>query len=926
MLEQHDLGIRQQDRQFRPGQAQPARLALGELGIAGQVFDLAVEQALGFQRADEMLLGADARDRHALHQADRLVLAIIVEQDQARDFVGHRRDLGVARVIGQFAAPHRVAEQDLDVDLVVGGIHARRVVDEVGVEQHAIERRLDAAALGESQVAALAHQLATQILAVDANRVVGAVADIRIGFGFGLDVGADAAVPQQIDRRLEDRALEVVRRQRIRAGIDAQRLAHRCGNWNRLRTQRIHAAAGADQLRVVVRPRRTRQLEQALAFGKGFAGIRIRVEEDVAVIECGKQARVPRQQHAVAEYVAGHVADADAGEVLILAVARQRAEMALDRLPAAARGDAHALVVVTDRTARRERVAEPETVFGGNRVRDVGKRGCTLVRGDDQIRIVRVVAHAILRMHDLAVDQVVGDVEHAVHEQAVAGDALGKLCIAITADGRALDEKSALGTDRHDDGVLDHLRLDQAQDLGAEILAPIRPAQATARDRAEAQVHGFHTRRVDENLAVGFRLGQVRHPGRIELEADVFARAASGRLEVAGAQHRADHAEEAAQDAIFIQARHAVEQDAQRRDDRLHLRVARLAAHIDQGIHEPAVGTCDFCGQQDFKLAAQALARALEYGLARILALRIELGFEELDQQARDQRITVEGFLHVALRKRRIGLHDVLADAAQHRDLAPTQIRAEDQLVEAVAFRLPAPDALEAGLESITHLVEVETQRRRRFDFEILDHRSAVAEFHLVGMFGQDLQAHVLEHRQRFGQGDRRAVAEQLEAQTVAILAAAIQGQAQVTGILQAGDGFHIQRRNLGADVLDVTRGQRPAKAGSQLDPLLLAMLAHQLVAQAVAPVAHDLADAIFELRGVVLGNRAGRRARDQVQARQRGFADTDRRIHAFAAEGFLEQALDALAHVGGEAVARHEHHARKEAAVLVATHEQART
>jgi len=46
--------------------------------------------------------------------------------------------------------------------------------------------------------------------------------------------------------------------------------------------------------------------------------------------------------------------------------------------------------------------------------------------------------------------------------------------------------RSRLGADRHDDGILDLLRLDQAEDLGAEILRPVGPAQAAARHLAEA--------------------------------------------------------------------------------------------------------------------------------------------------------------------------------------------------------------------------------------------------------------------------------------------------------------------------------------------------------------------------------------------------------------------------------------------------------
>ena len=98
-----------------------------------------------------------------------------------------------------------------------------------------------------------------------------------------------------------------------------------------------------------------------------------------------------RQQHAVAEHVAGHVADADDGEVLGLGVDAQLAEVALDRLPGAAGGDAHRLVVVADRAAGGEGVAEPEAVRLGDVVGDVGEGRGALVGGDDQVGVVAVV-------------------------------------------------------------------------------------------------------------------------------------------------------------------------------------------------------------------------------------------------------------------------------------------------------------------------------------------------------------------------------------------------------------------------------------------------------------------------------------------------------------------------------------------------------
>src|SRR3546814_9903670 len=83
----------------------------------------------------------------------------------------------------------------------------------------------------------------------------------------------------------------------------------------------------------------------------------------------------------------------------------------------------------------------------------------------------------------------------------------------------------------------------------------VRPAQAAAGDRAEAQVGAFHARAVDEDLAIRPRLGQVRHAGGVELEPDVVLVAAVVvDLVVAGAQGGIDEAHEAAHDAVLVEA------------------------------------------------------------------------------------------------------------------------------------------------------------------------------------------------------------------------------------------------------------------------------------------------------------------------------------------------------------------------------------
>ena len=197
------------------------------------------------------------------------------------------------------------------------------------------------------------------------------------------------------------------------------------------------------------------------------------------------------------------------------------AEVPLDRHPRAAGGDPHRLVVVADRPAGGERVAEPEAVVLRDAVGDVGEGRGALVGRDHEVAVVAVVAHDVARRDGLAVDQVVGDVEQPGDEGRVAGDALGQPRVAVAGVGQLLAEEAALRADRHDHGVLDHLRLDQAEHLGAEVVAAVGPAQATARDRAEAQVDALDPRRVDEDLVRRSRLGQVGDRRRLELERQV---------------------------------------------------------------------------------------------------------------------------------------------------------------------------------------------------------------------------------------------------------------------------------------------------------------------------------------------------------------------------------------------------------------------
>jgi hypothetical protein len=80
--------------------------------------------------------------------------------------------------------------------------------------------------------------------------------------------------------------------------------------------------------------------------------------------------------------------------------------------------------------------------------------------------------------------------------------------VAAAADRQALGIETALGTDRHDDGILDLLRLDQAEHLGAVILRT-DPTSATRRARrAEPQMNALDFRTIDKDLPERSRFGK----------------------------------------------------------------------------------------------------------------------------------------------------------------------------------------------------------------------------------------------------------------------------------------------------------------------------------------------------------------------------------------------------------------------------------
>src|SRR5690606_27803393 len=514
------LGVTDQHGQFRPGQSLTGTGPLSHLRIVGQPLQTATESAAGFHHVDEATVLDHGRHHLRPGQTDGLGLLVVAVEHQSRHFVGHILQQAVALLQGHLPGGHQLIEQDLDVDLLVGAADPAGVVDEVGVAGTAPQAVLNPAQLGHAEVAALAYHPGAHFAAIDPQAVIGLVAHVRVAFTGGLDIGADAAVPDQVDGGLEQAIDEFVGSQVLFGDIEDVPDLRAEGDLLELAGE--HAATFGNQLRVVIGPARARQMIQALTLIEAATGIhRVGVDEDLQVVEGRQQAHRAGAQQTVAKYVAAHVTDTYDGNRVLLHVYAQLAEMPLYRDPGTPSRDGHALVVVPHRATGGEGIAHPEAVVGGNAVGNVGEGRRALVRGHHQVIVIVIVTDHLRRRYHLAVDQIIGDIQQTLDEDAIAGNGLLLDSITPGLVRQTPWHEAALGTHRDDHRVLHLLGLGQAQHLGAVVLFPIGPTQTTPGDLAAAQMHPLDPRRVDEDFVHRPRQRQLRNRRRVELEAEV---------------------------------------------------------------------------------------------------------------------------------------------------------------------------------------------------------------------------------------------------------------------------------------------------------------------------------------------------------------------------------------------------------------------
>src|SRR5690606_17594357 len=185
---------------------------------------------------------------------------------------------------------------------------------------------------------------------------------------------------------------------------------------------------------------------ETLTLVEAAAGIhRIGVNKDLQMVEGRQQAHRAGAQQTVAKYVAAHVTYTYDGNRVLLHVYAQLAEMPLYRDPGTPGGNGHALVVVPHRATGGEGIAHPEAVVGGNAVGNVGEGRRALVRAHHQVIVIVIVTDHLRRRYHLAVDEIIGDIQQTLDEDAIAGNGLLLDSIATGLKGQTPRHETTLG-------------------------------------------------------------------------------------------------------------------------------------------------------------------------------------------------------------------------------------------------------------------------------------------------------------------------------------------------------------------------------------------------------------------------------------------------------------------------------------------------
>ena len=310
-----------------------------------------------------------------------------------------------------------------------------------------------------------------------------------------------------------------------------------------------------------------------------------------------------------------------------------------------------------------------------------------------------------------------------------------------------------------------------------------------------------------------------------------------GFLEGVGADDRADHRQEAAQDAVLVEARDGVE---------------RL-----------------------FDLGRDPL------GGVAVVAVGVQAGLEKLDQEPRDVGVCDHRALDVGVREAEPALAQVLGHRANDRDLPAGQGGGQDQAVEPVILELASPHADERVVQQVADALGV---GGIGLQAEVVDPRGlAIGRRDLVGALVGHLGPEVLEGRQHIGQ-QHVIRAEQLEAHhSLGRLERPVEAGERLVGareLLDPGDVGHRRARH----PVGLVAGRKGALVAlEQLGPVLLAVVVEQRVAQVVGPGPDRVHEPGLDRGHVVFVCGLLAAADDVVHAREARLAELQRPVEGDA-------------------------------------------
>ena len=221
-IKQGILGIGQQHRQLGTGQSLAAGAPLDKALVIRQEFHRTGEHALALQHAQMAGVLLKTTCRIVFQQTQRQALNIVISQHRLGHIIGHGFEQGVPLAMGEGSRLEHLVERNLDIYFPVRTVHTAGVINGISINTPTLQSKLHPPQLGQAQVAALTDHLATQFTPIDTDSIIGPVSHLGMTLITALDVGANATVPEQFHRRLENGLYQLGRGQAV--VFDPQRL------------------------------------------------------------------------------------------------------------------------------------------------------------------------------------------------------------------------------------------------------------------------------------------------------------------------------------------------------------------------------------------------------------------------------------------------------------------------------------------------------------------------------------------------------------------------------------------------------------------------------------------------------------------------------------------------------------------------------